>query len=772
MLEQVSNFEAVKKAPFIVDSPKSVANPTAKSSAPESTPDFKSVLEKSLKAQDPAGSRSNPPQGSPALKTGTQSAMPGASKTTPQATSKTNSALTGAGLDSGLSTIAPKPKDELASLLQESAREAQNPQSPNAAPSSEATNAPKKKTLNDMAKQEPQETFLSKITQNKLESAQNTPSAQNTSSATPATPQSSIASAKAGAPESKAPANMPNTEPKSTQGAGINASKALGGNAGNSSDRELGDTQAGMPGAMSGLGASAIAQALAGEIAQGSQPNTPGIAGAKELLGAEPGAKATPLAKSGAQDLGANTKGESKLAGAAASAAGAKTLGDVVQKAQDLGLNPSKAEFTQQEEEFKNSVQARTGMRQAPASEGIKQFFDKQDEVSLRPFFSMLSVANALDAAARRSSKANRIEYAIESKTEKIAIINRGKILPKNITESRIKNERQEKVFEQIQKDIIAGKELDLEQIKAELFASNPIKDALTSPMPKPTLAKQALNTAAGASATIATQAGVAALVQEAKSQGNARRDSQGKSHENLKESIKENAKAKGESANTTANTTRLAQDPEPAKTSQDLDLAEFSFDEQGFAPQEHTEQILEKTTTPKTSESAAKPEAKLESKLAAAGAGLGSNALKGESKPMVKEAIASFVSQFDQEIKKFKPPMNRLSMELSPKELGSIELTITQRGKNLQISVVSNPQALNLFAQNQFELRQNLIAQGFEGVDLSFTDSSGGSFSGGNREDNGRDNDRGGSDLTGEIGLDEIAQAPAQMNITLPLYA
>lgn len=774
MLEQVSNFEAVKKAPFIVDSPKSVANPTAKSSAPESTPDFKSVLEKSLKAQDPAGSRSNPPQGSPALKTGTQSAMPGASKTTPQATSKTNSALTGAGLDSGLSTksVAPKPKDELASLLQESARETQTPQNPNAAPSSEATNAPKKKTLNDMAKQEPQETFLSKITQNKLESAQNTPSAQNASSATPTTPQSSIASAKAGAPESKAPANMPNTEPKSAQGAGTNASKALGGNAGNSSDRELGDTQAGMPGAMSGLGASAIAQAFAGEIAQSSQPNTPGIAGAKELLGAEPGAKATPLAKSGAQDLSANTKGESKLAGATASAAGAKTLGDVVQKAQDLGLNPSKAEFTQQEEEFKNSLQARTGMRQAPASEGIRQFFDKQDEVSLRPFFSMLSAANALDAVARRSSKANRIEYAIESKTEKIAIINRGKTLPKNITESRLKNERQERVFEQIQKDLIAGKELDLEQIKAELFASNPIKDALTSPMPKPTLAKQALNTAAGASATIATQAGVAALVQEAKSQGNARRDSQGKSHENLKESIKENAKAKGESANITANTTRLAQDPEPAKTSQDLDLAEFSFDEQGFAPQEHTEQILEKTTTPKTSESTAKPEAKPESKLAAAGAGLGSNALKGESKPMVKEAIASFVSQFDQEIKKFKPPMNRLSMELSPKELGSIELTITQRGKNLQISVVSNPQALNLFAQNQFELRQNLIAQGFEGVDLSFTDSSGGSFSGGNREGNGRDGDRSGSDLTGEIGLDEIAQAPAQMNITLPLYA
>lgn len=779
MLEQVSNLEAVKKAPFSVDSPKSAARATAKSSAPESTPDFKSVLEKSLKAQDPAKSQSNPPaspnQGTPAPKASTQNAMTGALKAAPQGADKA-SALAGAGLDSGLPKgIAPKPNNELANLLQDSAKDTQSSQVPSAILGSEATNTPKKKTLNDMAKQEPQETFLSKITQNKLDSMQHAPSAQGASNATP---QSPITGAKTSTPESKSPTSM--AESKGSQETLTNASKALGGNAGSSGNRGLGDTQAGTLGAMTGLGATEIAQALAGEIAQNSQPNTP--AKSQGLSNAESGAKSMPNAKSGALDLGASAtantaKGESALAGAAG-VAGAKTLGDVVQKAQDLGLNPSKAEFNQSndmgEEEFKNSLAARTGMRQAPAnSDGIKQFFDKQDELALRPFFSMLGSLNAMEAALRRKNKnANKIEYVLENKTEKIAIINRGKTLPKNITESRLRNERQERIFEQIQKDMLAGRELDLEQIKAELFTLDPIKDAFASPTPKPALAKQALGAATGASAAIATQASVAALVQEAKGQGNARRDSQSNARENLKESLKESAKAKGEPANATTSATKLAQDPELAKASQNLELADFGFDEQELAPQEHMEQILEKTTTTKTSESATKPEAKAESKLAAAGAGLGASALKSESKPIVKEAIASFVSQFDQEIKKFKPPMNRLSMELSPKELGNIELTITQRGKNLQISVVSNPQALNLFAQNQLELRQNLLAQGFEGVDLSFTDSSGGSFGGSNGESDGRNHGRGGSESMSDSGLDEIAQAPAQMNITLPLYA
>ena len=107
--------------------------------------------------------------------------------------------------------------------------------------------------------------------------------------------------------------------------------------------------------------------------------------------------------------------------------------------------------------------------------------------------------------------------------------------------------------------------------------------------------------------------------------------------------------------------------------------------------------------------------------------------------------------------------------MELSPKELGNIELTITQRGKNLHVSVVSNPQALNLFAQNQVELRQNLIASGFEGVDLSFSSDS-------NNQGGFGENPQGNKDQNLDQNLIERyaqdSSEPTLMEITLPLYA
>lgn len=164
------------------------------------------------------------------------------------------------------------------------------------------------------------------------------------------------------------------------------------------------------------------------------------------------------------------------------------------------------------------------------------------------------------------------------------------------------------------------------------------------------------------------------------------------------------------------------------------------------------------------------KLDSKPESKLATSAA-LGASAMKQElSKPQVKEMITSFVNQFDQEVKKFKPPMNKISLELNPKELGNIELTITQRGNNLHISVVSNPQAINIFAQNQLDLRQNLIAQGFDGIDLSFShdSSSQGGFGGDSHngaDQNARDNQQ------GFVPLAKDSSEPS-MEITLPLYA
>lgn len=742
MLEQVSHIEAVKKTPFPIDSPK--AKPSSKGGA-EPAPDFKSVLEKSLQEQThtsapTANAKASAQHLQAAQKLAKEPASPQASTkqiSTKQISTKIESPSTANALPSTTATpSAPTsaplaPKGEPLGVSKEApqmlaqALESSTPKQ-SATPSLSQDSAPlpalapkeapqQKKSLNDMAKQEPQESFLSKITQNasKAES-----SSQPKASGTNAQVESSAPSVKG-------------------------ASAKLDSSGANDIAPESNVIQQALQASALVAGAQEVAQSLS--PAKPSAPSTPAAPTSPTSAPLQDGTpKATP-----------------------ANALAKPTLGDVVQKAQDLGLNPSKAEFTQQEEEFKNSVQARTGMRQAPASEGIKQFFDKQDEVSLRPFFSMLSAANALDAAARRSSRANRIEYAIESKTEKIAIINRGKTLPKNITESRLKNERQERVFEQIQKDIIAGKELDLEQIKAELFAS---KSESPKPLAQPTSPSQPAQRLASTAAAMAAPA----LVQGAQE---ALRESQKSSKDPREQAPRAKAKAAQTAQMPSAESSK---DSSPLRaeleSSTPKELARAMESELELADMELPKELELERAQEKSPKSAKqgeqKAESKLESKLATSAA-LGASAMKQElSKPQVREMITSFVNQFDQEVKKFKPPMNKISLELNPKELGNIELTITQRGNNLHISVISNPQAITLFAQNQLDLRQSLIAQGFDGIDLSFSQNSSGGFGSGsqNNDQASKDNAQGGL----ESGLEYMAKDSSEpsMEITLPLYA
>ena len=743
MLEQVSHIEAVKKTPFPIDSTK--AKPSSKGGA-EPAPDFKSVLEKSLQEQahtsaPTANAKASTQHLQAAQKLAKEPASPQASTkqiSTKQISTKiespsTSNALPSTAATPSAPTSAPlAPKGEPLGVSKEAphllaqALESSTPKQ-SATPSLSQDSAPlpalapkeapqQKKSLNDMAKQEPQESFLSKITQNasKAES-----SSQPKASGTNAQVESSAPSVKG-------------------------ASAKLDSSGANDIAPESNVIQQALQASALVAGAQEVAQSLS--PAKPSAPSTPAAPTSPTSAPLQDGTpKATP-----------------------ANALAKPTLGDVVQKAQDLGLNPSKAEFTQQEEEFKNSVQVRTGIRQAPASEGIKQFFDKQDEQSLRPLFSMLSVANALDAAARRSSKANRIEYAIESKTEKIAIINRGKTLPKNITESRIKNDRQERVFEQIQKDIIAGKELDLEQIKAELFASKVSESP--KPLAQPTSPSQPAQRLASTAAAMATPA----LVQGAQE---ALRESQKSSKDPREQAPRAKAKAAQTAQMPSAESSK---DSSPLRaeleSSTPKELARAMESELELADMELPKELELERAQEKSPKSAKqgeqKAESKLESKLATSAA-LGASAMKQElSKPQVREMITSFVNQFDQEVKKFKPPMNKISLELNPKELGNIELTITQRGNNLHISVISNPQAITLFAQNQLDLRQSLIAQGFDGIDLSFSQNSSGGFGGGsqNNDQASKDNAQGGL----ESGLEYMAKDSSEpsMEITLPLYA
>lgn len=89
------------------------------------------------------------------------------------------------------------------------------------------------------------------------------------------------------------------------------------------------------------------------------------------------------------------------------------------------------------------------------------------------------------------------------------------------------------------------------------------------------------------------------------------------------------------------------------------------------------------------------------------------------------KETIRHFTQQLKQEIQEYKPPMSRISMDLFPKELGKVEVTIQKVGKNLKVSVISHNNSLQTFLDNQQDLKNSLSALGFEGVDLSFSQDS-----------------------------------------------
>jgi len=85
------------------------------------------------------------------------------------------------------------------------------------------------------------------------------------------------------------------------------------------------------------------------------------------------------------------------------------------------------------------------------------------------------------------------------------------------------------------------------------------------------------------------------------------------------------------------------------------------------------------------------------------------------------KESIKHFATGLKEAVENYKPPVSKLSMELHPKELGKVEVTIVHRGDNLQIQINSNNTAVGFMHSQQQELRQNLINMGFTDVNMSF---------------------------------------------------
>lgn len=129
---------------------------------------------------------------------------------------------------------------------------------------------------------------------------------------------------------------------------------------------------------------------------------------------------------------------------------------------------------------------------------------------------------------------------------------------------------------------------------------------------------------------------------------------------------------------------------------------------------------------SPKEKEENLNPQDKTEEKKAEKHQDLALNEAKKETQFKIaqsRETLNHFSQRLKEEIANYKPPFTKLSMELNPQELGKLEITLTKKGKELQVSVnANNPHALQAFIQNQSEFKNTLANIGFNAVELNFS--------------------------------------------------
>lgn len=89
------------------------------------------------------------------------------------------------------------------------------------------------------------------------------------------------------------------------------------------------------------------------------------------------------------------------------------------------------------------------------------------------------------------------------------------------------------------------------------------------------------------------------------------------------------------------------------------------------------------------------------------------------------RETMRHFAQNLRSEIQNYKPPLSKITLELQPANLGSVEVSIISQGKNIQIQLNASQNTLNLFIQNQSDLRQALAQIGYENVAMSFSNGS-----------------------------------------------
>ena len=89
-----------------------------------------------------------------------------------------------------------------------------------------------------------------------------------------------------------------------------------------------------------------------------------------------------------------------------------------------------------------------------------------------------------------------------------------------------------------------------------------------------------------------------------------------------------------------------------------------------------------------------------------------------------VKHTLNTFAQDFKEQVESYKPPLMKVKMQLNPKGLGDVDVTMINRGNNLHITVNSNPNTIAIFTQNQVEFKNSLVNMGFSELNMSFNEN------------------------------------------------
>ncbi|QOP44806.1 flagellar hook-length control protein FliK [Sulfurimonas paralvinellae] len=88
------------------------------------------------------------------------------------------------------------------------------------------------------------------------------------------------------------------------------------------------------------------------------------------------------------------------------------------------------------------------------------------------------------------------------------------------------------------------------------------------------------------------------------------------------------------------------------------------------------------------------------------------------------KQMIRYLSQDVKQAIDNYKAPFTRVKVQLNPQQLGDVELTVVQRGKNLHVNLSSNNAAINTLSMNANDLKVQLQNSGIQNATLNFNNN------------------------------------------------